>query len=50
MDDRLEIAEVEIEIHAEGLPKPLRFRRRGPLWLGLVCGMQVEIDRDPADG
>jgi len=50
MDDRLEVVEVGVEIHARGEPKPLRFERRGPLWLGLVCGLQVEIPRAAAPG
>jgi hypothetical protein len=45
MDDRLELVEVSVEIHAKDEPKPLRFERRGPLWLGLVCGLQVEVPR-----
>ncbi|MEE9606431.1 MAG: hypothetical protein V3U03_01730 [Myxococcota bacterium] len=45
MDDRLEIAEAEVEIHSEGQPKALRFARSGPIWLGLVCGQSVEIPR-----
>lgn len=43
MDDRLELAAVAVEIHADGLEAPLRFRRQGPIWLGLVCGTLVEI-------
>jgi hypothetical protein len=43
MDDRLEIAAVTVEIHADGLEAPRRFRREGPIWLGLVCGTVVEI-------
>jgi hypothetical protein len=45
LDDRLEIVEVGVEIHARGEAKPLRFQRRGPFWLGLVCGLLVEIPR-----
>ena len=45
LDDRLEIARVAIEVHAEGRPKPLRFERSGPIWLGLVCGLSLEIPR-----
>jgi hypothetical protein len=49
LDDRLEIVEVSIEVHAEGQPKPLRFERAGPIWLGLVCGLLLEVPRaDPA--
>jgi hypothetical protein len=45
LDDRLEIVEVSIEVHADGQPKPLRFERAGPIWLGLVCGLILEIPR-----
>ena len=48
MDDRLEVAEIEILVHAEGQPKPLRFERAGPLWMGLVCGLCFEIPRADA--
>jgi hypothetical protein len=47
MDDRLEIEHVEVEISAAGEPKPRRFARRGPIWLGLVAGLRLEIP--PAD-
>lgn len=43
LDDRLELADVEVTIHAEGAP--LRFQRTGPLWLGLVTGMQIDLAR-----
>ncbi len=43
MDDRLQLVDVEVEIHAGGRPKPLRFTRRGPIWLGLVCGLSVDL-------
>ena len=45
MDDRLEIAEAEIEMSSEGRPKAVRFTRRGPIWLGLVSGLLFEIPR-----
>jgi hypothetical protein len=48
LDDRLEIVEVSIDVHAEGRPKPLRFERAGPIWLGLVCGLLLEIPRTEA--
>jgi hypothetical protein len=48
LDDRLEIVEVAIDVHAEGRSEPLRFRRSGPLWLGLVCGLSVEVPRSEA--
>jgi hypothetical protein len=43
MDDRLEILEVEVELHVQGRPKPLRYARHGPVWLGLVCGLSFEL-------
>lgn len=45
MDDRVEIAEAEVEIETEGRPKALRFLRRGPIWLGLAAGLHLEIPR-----
>ena len=45
LDDRLEIAEIEVEVHVRGEPKPLRFAREGPIWLGLVCGLRLGIPR-----
>jgi len=43
MDDRLELVEAEVEIQVPGRPKPLRHYRRGSVWLGLVCGLRLEI-------
>ena len=45
LDDRVEIIEAEVEIHADGLAKPDRFFRRGPIWLGLVSGLRFELPR-----
>jgi hypothetical protein len=45
MDDRLEVLEVELSVHAAGRPKPLRFLRRGPIWLGLVSGLRLDLPR-----
>lgn len=45
MDDRLEIIEAEVEIHADGRNGPVCFARRGPFWLGLVSGQRVELRR-----
>jgi hypothetical protein len=45
MDDRLEIEEVEVLIQAAGSAAPVRFSRRGPHWLGLVCGLGLELAR-----
>jgi hypothetical protein len=52
MDDRLQVLEVEVEIEVDlaGQPGTRRYFREGPLWLGLVSGMRVEVPRvdDPA--
>jgi len=45
MDDRMEVAWVEVEVHAQGRSEPLRFARRGPAWLGLLSGQLLEIPR-----
>ena len=45
MDDRLELTEVEVEIHTGDGAAPLRFARAGPIWLGLVCGLSIRIGR-----
>ena len=45
MDDRLEILEAEVEIYTRDGPKPIRFVRKGPIWLGLVAGLRFEIPR-----
>ena len=50
MDDRLEILESQVEIEVEGGAEPLRFRRQGPLWLGLVSGLRIELPPVGADG
>jgi hypothetical protein len=43
MDDRLEVEAVAVEISVANEPKPRRFARRGPIWLGLLCGLLLEI-------
>jgi hypothetical protein len=48
LDDRIEIVEVEVEVFAHGQTEPLRFERSGPIWLGLVCGLHLEIPRADA--
>ncbi len=45
MDDRLEVAEIEVSVLVAGGAEALRFARSGPLWLGLVCGHRFEIPR-----
>lgn len=46
LDDRVEIVEVEITVHAAGQAEPLRFARQGPIWLGLACGSTLEVPRE----
>jgi hypothetical protein len=49
LDDRIEIAEVAVDVHALGQAKPLRFERSRPLWLELAYGLQFEVPRvDPS--
>jgi len=43
LDDRLQIVEAEVEIHADEEPKPRCYLRMGPIWLGLVCGLRVSL-------
>jgi hypothetical protein len=45
LDDRIEIVEVAVEVYVHGRAEPLRFERSGPIWLGLVCGLRLEIPR-----
>ena len=45
MDDRLELIEAELSVHTSGRAKPLRFLRRGPIWLGLVSGLRLDLAR-----
>jgi hypothetical protein len=44
MDDRLLIEEAEAVIECAGRA-PVRFYRKGPHWLGLVCGLSLELPR-----
>lgn len=43
MDDRVLVDWAEVQVVAEGRAQPLRFRREGPLWLGLNAGLSIEI-------
>jgi len=40
-----EEVEAELSVHTGGRGKPLRFLRRGPLWLGLVSGLRLDLAR-----
>ena len=44
MDDRLLIDEAEVRVHGEDGPIA-RFHRLGPHWLGLVCGLMLDLPR-----
>jgi hypothetical protein len=50
LDDRLELEEIEVELYGCDLPEPRRYRRAGPLWLGLTCGLAIELARVVEDG
>jgi hypothetical protein len=43
MDDRVEVEAVAVEISVANEPQPRRFARHGPIWLGLACGLFLEI-------
>jgi hypothetical protein len=43
MDDRIQVEWIEVEIHSEGLSVPMRYARREAAWLGLVCGLFIEL-------
>lgn len=45
LDDRLEVLGVAVEIHAEGRAEPVRYARRGPIWLGLAAGLRFDLAR-----
>lgn len=48
LDDRLLIELAKVTLHAEGEAAPVVFRREGPIWLGLVSGLFVELARAEA--
>lgn len=43
LDDRLLIDDASVAIEGDG--QTVRFARQGPIWLGLICGMSVELER-----
>ena len=45
LDDRLQLLEVEVELHVSGQAEPTRFTRSGPIWLGLLSGLSLELER-----
>ena len=46
LDDRLQLESVEVVIESANGKRT--FRRQGPVWLGLACGLTFELP--PADG
>lgn len=48
LDDRIQVEWIEAALHGAGDAPPLRFARRGPFWLGLVCGLFIQLA--PAEG
>jgi len=49
LDDRLLVEEIAVELYGADGSEPVRFGRTGPIWLGLVCGLTLELER-MADG
>lgn len=43
MDDRVQVMEVEVVLRVAGGGTPVRFFRQGPVWLGLVCGLRLDL-------
>jgi hypothetical protein len=43
MDDRLLVERVEVELRCAGGAPSRHFERQGPIWLGLVCGLSIEL-------
>jgi len=43
MDDRLQIERAEVELYPAGSEAPRCFVRGGGHWLGLVCGLRLEL-------
>jgi len=47
LDDRLEITGASVDLHAAGRPTPVRYARKGPIWLGLAAGFRFDLARLP---
>lgn len=45
LDDRLQVIAATVEIHVENGASPIRYGRRGPIWLGLASGLRFELAR-----
>ena len=46
LDDRLEVAFVEVDIQCAPDGSVTRYTRTGPLWLGLASGFSIELARE----
>ena len=46
LDDRLQLEEAEVEIEGQDGRSQI-YRREGPIWLGLACGLSLDLS--PAD-
>lgn len=45
LDDRLEVLSASVDIHVDGEQGPIRYGRRGPIWLGLAAGLRFNLAR-----
>lgn len=43
LDDRVQLEEVQVELEGENGTR--RYRREGPIWLGLACGLSFDLSR-----
>ena len=43
LDDRLEITHARVAFHLDGSPQPVLYEREGPIWLGLISGLCVDL-------
>lgn len=43
MDDRVQLLAVSVDLHVDGEAEPRRFERKGPVWMGLVCGQRLPL-------
>ncbi|MBW2445874.1 MAG: hypothetical protein JRG83_08110 [Deltaproteobacteria bacterium] len=46
LDDRLQLEAINVEVVSQSGTR--RFHREGPIWLGLTCGLSIDLAR--ADG
>lgn len=45
LDDRLEVLSVAVDLHTGDGRDPIRYGRRGPIWLGLAAGLRFDLAR-----